>query len=89
MSSVGLALTKLKNYEAEAAFEKSLKMFEEQQRLDSIYAAITFHDFGLLLKEIGRTNEATQKLQTALEIRIKKLGSDHPLTIQTKNALSQ
>ena len=43
----------------------------------------------LLLKEIGRVNEATQKLKATLQIQDKKLGSDHPDTIETKKALSQ
>ena len=89
-NSVGLALTKLKKYqEAEAAFEKAIKIFEEQQTLDTTHLATTFHNMGLLLKETGRTNEATQKLEAALQIRDTKLGPNHPDTIETKKALSQ
>ena len=74
--------------EAEALYERALKISEEKQGRDHPSTANTLNDLAGLCKRQGRYTEAELLYERALRIREEKPGPNHPDTAETLNDLA-
>jgi len=89
LNDMGLLYTKEKKYgDADASFNRSLKIFEGEYGKTSLYLCNGLYNLATLDVQQGKLTEAEALLQRSLSI-LKPTDSDHPLAIQTRQLLDK
>jgi tetratricopeptide (TPR) repeat protein len=89
LNDMGLLYTKEKKYDdAEASFNRSLKIFESEYGKNSLNLCNGLYNLAVLHVQQGKLAEAEGLLRRSLSI-LKPTDSDHPLAIQTRQLLDK
>jgi tetratricopeptide (TPR) repeat protein len=89
LNDMGLLYTKEKKYgDAEASFNRSLKIFESEYGKNSLNLCNSLFNLAALYVQEGKLAEAEGLLRRSLSI-LKPTDADHPLAIQTRQLLDK
>lgn len=85
IATVQSALGNLK--QAAETLESALKIYETHYGADSAESAVILNNLGVVKTQIGMIHDALDCLQKSYDIRVRELGDNHPLTMNSKQNL--
>ena len=76
-----------RDMEAEQLYHEALRVRDKLEPDDTVLACVNYQLGGLYIRA-GQRKKAEQSFRQALQARVRKLGNQHPDTVQTRQALA-